>query len=200
MALSRRDPFKIGIAGGAAMPIPFQRGAFSTTTAVQMPTSALPLAFSLPFKRPPEVSPTGLSDVSCDDGTTRSYPRYDLPQTFTVADILPGYKTPLFTYNGVAPGPTIRVHNDAAIMVDQTNLPHQPAAPHQDVPMPSRSAVDSVYFGSVTVPADHVFVLGDDRASSRDSRVFGPVPTNAVQSRIDAVIWPMPPTREGLDR
>jgi signal peptidase I len=67
-----------------------------------------------------------------------------------------------------------------------------------DEPWTDESAVDSVYFGPVTVPAGSLFVLGDDRANSRDSRAFGPVPASAVLSRVDAVIWPMPPTREGL--
>jgi signal peptidase I len=66
--------------------------------------------------------------------------------------------------------------------------------PYTDV-----SEIDSVYFGPVTVPGGSVFVLGDNRANSRDSRAFGPIPTSALQSRIDAVIWPVPPTRQGLD-
>jgi len=52
-----------------------------------------------------------------------------------------------------------------------------------DVPTPD--------FGPVTVPDDAVFVLGDARLRSTDSREFGPVPIDAVQGRVDAVIWPL---------
>jgi signal peptidase I len=44
--------------------------------------------------------------------------------------------------------------------------------------------VDGVYFGPVTVPAGAVFVLGDDRAESVDSRVFGSVPLDRVVARV----------------
>lgn len=45
-------------------------------------------------------------------------------------------------------------------------------------------------FGPEEVPADHVFVMGDHRSVSRDSRSFGPVPTEDIVGRAVAVIWP----------
>ncbi|MGA3488132.1 S26 family signal peptidase [Micromonosporaceae bacterium DT55] len=35
-------------------------------------------------------------------------------------------------------------------------------------------------FAAVTVPADSVFVMGDSRARSNDSRGAGPVPVSSV--------------------
>ena len=65
-------------------------------------------------------------------------------------------------------------------------------------PWTDPARIDSVYFGPVRVPPGHVFVLGDDRAGSRDSRVFGAVPTSALTARVALVLWPFPPTRAGL--
>ena len=44
-------------------------------------------------------------------------------------------------------------------------------------------------FGPLLVPAGHVFVLGDSRGRSVDSRVFGPVPLDAVQGRVLRILW-----------
>jgi FtsP/CotA-like multicopper oxidase with cupredoxin domain len=143
MALSRRDLIKITVAGGAAMALPFERSAFTSGSANRLPTSKMPARFSLPFVRPPAISPVGTGEIRCFDGQMRSYPRYEIRQTFGVSQIIPGYKTPTFGYNGVVPGPTIRVHRDSPIIVNQTNLLHRPpAAPYQNAAMPSRYTAD----------------------------------------------------------
>lgn len=47
-----------------------------------------------------------------------------------------------------------------------------------------------VYYGPVRVPAGDVFVLGDNRPDSVDSRTFGPVPVNRITGRVLLRIWP----------
>jgi signal peptidase I len=56
-------------------------------------------------------------------------------------------------------------------------------------------AIDSVYFGPVKVRDGTVFVLGDNRANSDDSRDFGAVRTDSIIGRAVARVWP--PSRWG---
>jgi signal peptidase I len=50
------------------------------------------------------------------------------------------------------------------------------------------SRVDGLWFGPVTVPERAVFVLGDSRAGSIDSRVYGAVPLASIVGRV-AMVW-----------
>ncbi|MGY1743243.1 MULTISPECIES: signal peptidase I [unclassified Blastococcus] len=52
--------------------------------------------------------------------------------------------------------------------------------------------IDAQYFGPVTVPPGEVFLLGDNRASSVDSRHFGTVREDEVRGRVLTRLWPSP--------
>lgn len=46
------------------------------------------------------------------------------------------------------------------------------------------SRIDSTYFGPVTVPPGTVFVLGDNRSESIDSRTYGPIRVEDIVGRV----------------
>jgi signal peptidase I len=52
------------------------------------------------------------------------------------------------------------------------------------------------YPRTITVPADHYFMMGDNRGSSDDSRFWGPVPRKWIIGGAFATYWP--PKRIGL--
>jgi len=46
-------------------------------------------------------------------------------------------------------------------------------------------------FSAVKIPADHYWVMGDNRGNSRDSRVFGTIAKHEIVGRVFVSIWPL---------
>ena len=60
----------------------------------------------------------------------------------------------------------------------------------------NRRSPDESSFKSTRVPEGNVFAMGDNRANSRDSRFFGPVPYENIEGEAFMRFWPL--TRIGL--
>ncbi|WP_130012504.1 signal peptidase I [Serinicoccus sediminis] len=73
-------------------------------------------------------------------------------------------------------GDTVRIE-DAVLQVNGEPV-HEP---YVDL-----ATLDGVFFGPVVVGEDQLFVLGDNRFDSIDSRTYGPIPVDAVRGRVIA--------------
>jgi signal peptidase I len=83
------------------------------------------------------------------------------------------------------PGETVELR-DGRLFVDGVRI-HEPYL---------KGAVDTREYGPVRVPEDALFVLGDNRLNSNDSRFgLGFVPVDKVVGRAFAIVWP--PSRVG---
>jgi signal peptidase I len=71
-------------------------------------------------------------------------------------------------------GQTVAIR-DAELYVDDVAIPE---------PFIDHSRIDATYFGPMKVPAGSIFVLGDNRGVSIDSRDFGAVPLTAIQGTL----------------
>jgi spore coat protein A, manganese oxidase len=116
--LNRRDLLKTGAFAAVALGLPLQR--FARAGIIyegRIAESKLPRPFTVPFALPPVAVP------SSTDATTDFYRIEMIPQ---MLEILPGFQTPMYTYNGTVPGPTIKVQQGRKTRVRFCNeLPAQ---------------------------------------------------------------------------
>jgi signal peptidase I len=62
----------------------------------------------------------------------------------------------------------------------------------QSEPYLNREIPDDSFFGPSRVSEGEVFVMGDNRANSADSRVFGPLPVENIEGEAFMRFWPPP--------
>lgn len=75
--------------------------------------------------------------------------------------------------------------------LDEPYLPdHAVGRTRVDGVPPGCAATTTDPYMSCTVPAGSIFVMGDNRTSSKDSRSFGPIPEDSVVGRVFIRIWP----------
>ncbi|MEC5181653.1 multicopper oxidase family protein [Arthrobacter sp. CG_A4] len=109
---TRREILKLGAVSALGL-AGMKKGADDVPAATPPLTSSLlapgnmPVPYAAVFRRPPELVPF---ESGFDDGDpTRPYERYALTQQLGQAQFVPGLSTTVAGYNGIFPGPTIRV-------------------------------------------------------------------------------------------
>lgn len=79
---------------------------------------------------------------------------------------------------------------DGRVVVDGVALDEPYTAGKESRPL-ARTAADVTVTFPYTVPDGYVWVMGDNRTSSQDSRYFGAIPLSSVTGRAALVYWPV---------
>jgi spore coat protein A len=121
---TRKEFLKLGLAGGAALALPFGVSGCSSgnqTGALLRSSAPLPEPFSVPLPVPPVLEPVR-TDANTD--------YYELTQREGRAEILPGLDTSVWGYDGIFPGPTIEARSGRRVVVHQRNELPVPTVVH----------------------------------------------------------------------
>jgi signal peptidase I len=78
------------------------------------------------------------------------------------------------------PGDTIAVRNGRLFVNGE----------RQNEPYLNKALPDQSFFEQTTVPKNKVFVMGDNRTNSRDSRFIGPIPKENMEGEAFLRFWP----------
>ena len=88
------------------------------------------------------------------------------------------------------PGETLEIRS-CVVYIDGVQVEEPYLNPEQTSQIkPSARCGSHTDMAPVVVPDEQVFVMGDNRVQSFDSRDFGPIDTDKVRGRAFVVIWP----------
>ena len=79
------------------------------------------------------------------------------------------------------PGDAVSAHNGSVYVGDR----------RLDEPYVNPACNGTANFTAVTVPQGQLFVMGDNRCNSLDSRSFGPIVSSTVVGRAAVIVWPL---------
>jgi signal peptidase I len=89
------------------------------------------------------------------------------------------------------PGETLEFRvEECQVVIDGRVLEEPYLAPGTCTEAPG-SGIDPEQDGVIVVPDDSVFVMGDNRGNSTDSRVFGAIDEDTIVGRAFVIIWPV---------
>jgi signal peptidase I len=88
------------------------------------------------------------------------------------------------------PGDTVEIRDDGIVYVNDVPL-DEPYLYADDTGGPPDPTMAPAEQSSWTVPDGDLFLMGDHRANSADSRTFGPVPIDRVIGRAWLRYWPL---------
>lgn len=88
------------------------------------------------------------------------------------------------------PGDTLQTH-DGHVLINGRELNEPYLVKGITTCAPNTSEATCADFGPKKVPAGDVFVMGDNRPASKDSRFFGPIKESSIVGRVFIRIWPL---------
>ncbi len=170
--LSRRDALKIGVLGTAALALPLTVS-LDAARASELPESRVPRPFTRHdvFVRPPVLAPVGTDPADRPEDVRDVY--HVRMRQFT-AQLVPGYATTMWGYEGAFPGPTFRIQRNRKVRVRFLNdLPlrhpvfgYEPTTSVHLHGAPSAPQYDG-YASDTSRPGQHKNYLYDNSQAAR---------------------------------